>query len=344
MSKMHRICYDRLLPRELYRAPDVARQRRPDGVYQLRAIMPRGKTWAVGSKLHVRFMSGSAEQREMVKRFAPIWTEFANLDFVFDDSSRADIRITFDDTDGAWSYIGTDCTGIPLNSATMNLGWQDEAVILHEFGHAIGMAHEHQNPQGGIEWNEEVVIRDLGRPPNSWTPDEVRHNVLDKYSLDQINGSEFDAASIMLYAFPGTWTKSGIGTHENTQLSALDKQFIASSVAYPGRIGGGKPVLDLPVTEVLGTEAAIGQPGEEDLFSFRAARPAHYTIQTEGATDVVMKLFGPENRTKFVAEDDDSGLDANARISVDLLPGTYYVQVRHYDPAATGKYRVKVFS
>jgi len=344
MSKLHRICYDRLLPRELYRVPDVARQRRPDGVYQLRAIMPRGKTWPVGSRLHVRFMSGSAAQRQMVQRFAPSWTEFANLELVFDDSPRAEIRITFDANDGAWSYIGTDCTGIPLNAATMNLGWQDEAVILHEFGHAIGMAHEHQNPKGGIDWNDEVVIRDLGGPPNNWTPDEVRHNVLEKYTFDQINGTDFDPASIMLYAFPGTWTKSGVGTQENTALSALDKQFIASSVAYPGRIDGGKPVVDLSVTEVHGTEATIGQPGEEDLFSFRASRPAHYTIQTEGVTDVVMKLFGPDHRTQFVAEDDDSGLAANARISADLLPGTYYIQVRHYDPGATGKYQIKVFS
>ena len=47
----------------------------------------------------------------------------------------------------------------------MNYGWltpdsdDDELrrVVLHEFGHALGLIHEHQNPEGGIEWNEPAV-------------------------------------------------------------------------------------------------------------------------------------------------------------------------------------------
>jgi hypothetical protein len=340
----NRFCYDRLLPRDRYRIPDVPRVRRADGVFQVRAIMPRGKTWPVGSRLHVRFLSGTAEQRQMVQRFASTWTEYANLDFVFDDSPRAEIRITFDANDGAWSYVGTDCADIPLNNPTMNLGWQDEAVILHEFGHAIGMAHEHQNPRGGIQWNEAVVIRDLGGAPNFWTPAQVRSNVLDKYRDDQINGTEFDPDSIMLYTFPATWTINGIATRENTALSGLDKQFIASTVAYPGRTGESKPVVNLTVSEIAGTSANIGQPGEEDLFTFQATRAAQYTITTSGVTDVVLKLFGPDSQTAFVAEDDDGGHGTNSRISADLLPGIYYVQVRHFDPASTGSYQIKVYS
>src|SRR5687767_14703116 len=122
MSNILRICYDKILPGQLYTAPDVPHERRPDGVILLRAIMPRGKKWPVGAKLHVRFMGGSVEQRKLVERHAPLWSESANLDFVFDDSPRAEIRITFDANDGAWSYVGTDCQGIPLHAATMNLG------------------------------------------------------------------------------------------------------------------------------------------------------------------------------------------------------------------------------
>lgn len=279
----------------------------------------------------------------MVKRFAPTWCEFANLDFVFDDSPQAVIRISFDASDGAWSYVGTDCNGIPMNAATMNLGWQDEAVILHEFGHAIGLAHEHQNPDGGIQWNDAVVLRDLAQSPNFWTAEQARHNVLEKYGQDQINGTKFDAHSIMLYSFPGTWTKSGQGTTENKKLSELDKQFIASSVAYPGRGTQTKPAVALNVTQVLGASATIGQPGEEDLFSFQATRPGHYTIQTDGIMDTVMKLFGPDSSTLLIAENDDDGYESNARISADLLPGKYLVQVRHFDAATTGSYQIKVF-
>jgi len=46
--------------------------------------------------------------------------------------------------------------------------------------------------------------------------------------MDQIRGTAFDPESIMLYFFPGRWTKSGIGTRSNEVLSNLDKMFIAS--------------------------------------------------------------------------------------------------------------------
>jgi hypothetical protein len=83
--------------------------------------------------------------------------------------------------------------------------------------------------------------------------------------------------------------------------------------------------------------------GEEDLFRFTAAADGHYIIDTRGPTDVVMKLFGPNSETALIAEDDDSGLDTNARISVDLIAGTYFVQVRHYNRASgMGNYSIRV--
>jgi hypothetical protein len=42
--------------------------------------------------------------------------------------------LTFDSHDGVWSYIGTDCRRIPLNEATMNLGFLDGGTAAHEFG------------------------------------------------------------------------------------------------------------------------------------------------------------------------------------------------------------------
>ena len=40
----------------------------------------------------------------------------------------------------------------------MNLGFVDRATVLHEFGHSLGLIHEHQSPfKGGFEWNREEV-------------------------------------------------------------------------------------------------------------------------------------------------------------------------------------------
>ncbi len=61
---------------------------------------------------------------------------------------------------GSWSYIGTDATRLPLESFTMNLGFIDRTTVLHEFGHALGLIHEHQSPfKGGFEWDRDEVIK-----------------------------------------------------------------------------------------------------------------------------------------------------------------------------------------
>ena len=47
--------------------------------------------------------------------------------------------------------------------------------------------------------------------------------------------SEFDPQSIMIYPYPGTWVRSGLGTEWNNALSSLDKIYIASRECYPGK-------------------------------------------------------------------------------------------------------------
>jgi len=334
-SDTEHVCFDRVLPRDLFRPQALA----PPRGGRVRAIAPIGKTWMNGSVLHVRFLGGTPAQRALVREQAGWWTEVANLQFVFDDSPQAEIRIAFDPADGAWSYVGTDCRGIPSAEPTMNLGFTDGGTTAHEFGHAIGLAHEHQNPAGGIVWNEPVVIAALAGSPNFWDEATVRHNVLDKYRFDQVKGTQFDPESIMLYFFPGSWVKSGIGTKSNDVLSALEKTFIASKDAYP-RI----PVQAVELTiNAAPTSASIGKPGEEDLFTFTVKTSGRHVIETGGQTDVVMKLFGPNSQTKLLAEDDDAGVGLNARIAVSLIPGQYFAQVRHYNKArGTGSYSIKV--
>jgi hypothetical protein len=267
----------------------------------------------------------------------------ANLKFDFNNAPGAEIRISFDPQDGPWSYIGTDCKGIPLNEATMNLGFLDSGTAAHEFGHAIGLAHEHQNPAGGIQWNEQVVIDELAKSPNFWDEATVRHNVLRKYTADQINGTAFDRDSIMLYFFPASWMLNGIGTKANEILSKLDKEFIAGAKMYPKTGGTTSTATELKVNASKRTPAVIGKIGEEDLFKFTAAADGRYVIDTRGPTDVVMKLFGPNSETALIAEDDDSGVDTNARIAASLIAGEYFVQVRHYNRASgMGKYTIKV--
>ena len=333
-----KVCFDRILPRDTMRLQPT---RNLAG--RIRAIAPIGKTWMNGSTLQVRFIGGTAQQRNLAKTQAGWWMQHANLKFDFNDAPNAEIRISFDPNDGAWSYVGTDCRNIPLNEATMNLGFMDGGTAGHEFGHAIGLAHEHQNPAGGIQWNEEVVIRECAKAPNFWDEATTRHNILRKYSADQIKGTAFDPQSIMLYFFPAEWTLNGIGTAANEVLSDMDGEFIAGAKMYPKAAPTVAEATVLKVNAAKRTAAAIGQFGEEDLFAFDVARAGRYVIDTKGPTDVVMKLFGPNSPTALIAEDDDSGVDYNARIAADLIDGRYYAQVRHYNRASgKGNYTIRV--
>jgi hypothetical protein len=341
-----RVCFDRILPRDLRR---LATDPLPSGPAAARSLgSPRAaiflrKRWPNGSTLRVSFLEGTASQHAIVKRFAPQWGDHANLKFDFGFDPGAEIRIAFRRGDGAWSYIGTDCADIPRDQPTMNLGWQDEGVVLHEFGHAIGLVHEHQNPQGGIKWNRPVVIRALSGPPNNWDPDTIEHNMFEKYSVDQVRSTELDRVSIMMYSFPAEWTLDGFSTPENEVLSEKDKQFIGSGVAYPKTARPTEPQrLSVDGTE---TRAEIGQPGEEDLFQFSVTAPGRYVVQTSGQTDVFMTLYGPNSQTALIAQDDDSGPGLNARIVEKLGPGTYFVQVRHFNRhGGKGAYGVSVSS
>lgn len=338
MTKLVHVCTQRVLPNELMAFQPTVRSRG-----RTRAIMPLGKLWMNGSTLRVRFIGGTAAQQAKVREQAQWWTECANLAFEFNNAPDAEIRISFDPSKGAWSYVGTDNRRIPLDQPTMNLGFMDGATVAHEFGHAIGLMHEHQNPAGGISWNEAAVIRDLSGPPNNWSESTIRHNVLNKYQADQINGTAFDPDSVMLYFFPASWVQNGVGTHANPALSSMDQAFVGGAKAYPKAAPTLLDAKELQVGASRRTAAAIGKVGEEDLFQFTVNTGGSHTVDTRGPTDVVMKLFGPDSPTALIAEDDDSGVNTNAMIRANLIPGVYHVQVRHYNRASgLGNYTMKV--
>jgi hypothetical protein len=100
--------------------------------------------------------------------------------------------------------------------------------VLHEFGHALGLVHEHLSPNATIPWNLPKLF-DYYRRTNGWDEAQTRTQVIDRMKVDRV--TRFDRDSIMLYHFPAELTTDGSSTPWNTELSPTDKTFIAQ--LYP---------------------------------------------------------------------------------------------------------------
>lgn len=213
----------------------------PASVGRPKAALLNAHKWVAGQTILVRFLEGDPKLRKRVEAVAKEWTApgMANLTLQFVEQGDSDIRIAFKQGNGSWSYLGTVALSIPQSQPTMNFGWltsdspdaELKRVVRHEFGHALGLIHEHQNPNQPIKWNRDAVIADLKGPPNNWDLATIENNMFKHYDPAALRATDVDPASIMMYPIPNAWTLDDFSVGLNTELSDKDKQLIRE--AYP---------------------------------------------------------------------------------------------------------------
>lgn len=309
-----------------------------------RAAVEKLTLWDNGKRVRVTFLDGDSGVQAKVAAIAKEWEAVSNLTLDFVTSGAADVRISFLEKGFSWSTVGTDALTVPRTQATMNYGWltpttatrEYQRVVRHEFGHALGMIHEHQNPaaSGQIPWDKPKVYAYYAQ--QGWSKADVDHNIFQTHAVDATNFSAFDPTSIMEYAVPDELTIGSYAIGWNTELSAADRDFMARQ--YPK---GAPGTVELAVDGAR-HEADLSVGSEVDTYHFTVTDAATYIMTTEGPTDVVLTVHGPSDPGAVLAWDDDRGQGLNARVVRKLLAGDYWLSVRHKQPDGVGTYTVGV--
>ena len=335
----------RNLPRPVFELhPSVA-----SDVRRAAAIISARSKWVNGTVLHYCFFTSGhysvpKVQADAIRDAFAIWKAVGiGLNFKeVNQLSEAEVRIGYSEADGAsQSAVGRDILSVPTNEPTTSYGWDlttpyGRGTALHELGHVLGMEHEHQNPFAGIKWHEEAVYDSLGKPPNNWDRSTTYHNILEKLSPQQVQGSAWDPDSIMEYEFePGLIDEPQVydvdGLYPPATLSSLDKEWALKW--YPPMAAA------LPTLIPFQTVAVDLAAGQQIDYLITPTDSRKYRIETKGATDTLLVLFEDVNGApRMLSGDDDSGEDRNAAIVYKLFGGRRYIaRLRVYYPGQSGK-------
>lgn len=208
---------------------------RQDGAALSNMLWPPDKT-----TLKVRFRNGSQWDKDTVEKIVKTHYHAVPMRIRFKflkDGERgpSDIRIEF--ASHSECTIGQAANNHP-GETTMWLELhpklrtseerqaQRQSNILHEFGHALGMMHEHTHPDCKANWNYRVLQAKTG-----WSMQRV-HNNYRKLNYGEATLSQYDPESIMHYPInPGDTQSMVTRLPLNTVLSEGDKRFLMA--IYP---------------------------------------------------------------------------------------------------------------
>jgi hypothetical protein len=214
--------------------PNTAVRAVPGG-RRKRAIGTWNKFWINGRTLKIAFMGNPPEAlRQAIQKQIIKWQPSVNLTFEFVESGYSDIRIKTGSDENA-SAVGTDALLAPQDEPTLYLSIDHnypsfEGIVLHEFGHALGLQHEHQHPKATIPWDKPKTYK-YYKEKYDWDEDVVDFNLFKTFEINEHFLAPYDKDSIMHYVVDNEVTLGDFEVGENSKISMLDRR--AMRKIYP---------------------------------------------------------------------------------------------------------------
>ena len=204
------------------------------GSRRKRSVGSFNKLWKPGRTLRISFIHNVKDWRKQaIFKAACKWLPYTNLNFELVDNKTEDAEIKIlSYGQENHSLIGTDaltCSdysmALGVNTASENF----EQIVLHEFGHALGLVHEHQHPDADIPWDiPKVYAYYAALGVEEATVDDSVFNKLEDSNLRKL---PYDCHSIMHYPIPKELTLGDWEVGHNAEISEKDKAFMR--LAYP---------------------------------------------------------------------------------------------------------------
>lgn len=270
----------------------------------LDSVYAKKRRWESGRVLRVCMFDGDESVARLIREVAGEWNKYSSVKFDFGPSPSGfnclenrglyEIKVNFS-REGYWSLVGKDSVRIAQPVApSMNLqefnriyselnfppdkvvsmaSTEHKAVILHEFGHALGLLHEHQNPklncQSEIKWTGPDNVYDYYWKHHGWYKADVDRNIgfigLSDPDFVAVKG---DIESIMIYPLPAQIMKNPNGpcvVPAPLKLSKLDKEVIAKIYPPVPKEELSKDV-DLATASVSSIPASLPAGNRDDLL------------------------------------------------------------------------------
>jgi hypothetical protein len=185
-----------------------------------RAVGQKSVYYKPGSTIKIQIV-GSAQFVSSVQK---VLTDFAqphiNLKFQFVNTG-GDITIDNNYSGGGVARcLGCQKPSISISSAAQGL-------VLHEFGHALGMQHEMKNPNIKLTWIESVLTQAYGGA------DFVKSQITSTVNAASVNATPFDKNSVMIYNLPANTNKEGVDMRPSNTYTELDKQWLIMTYGPP---------------------------------------------------------------------------------------------------------------